>query len=144
MTAKSASPIGYLANKAARAFNRTMERRLRELGVLPAQFPVLLALEDGCARSQKSLVEIVGTEQPTMVVNLARMERDGLISRETDPADRRSTLIRLTPDAIAKAKSVAAIRDEINASASQGLSIDEVASLRLFLLYIIDNLNKYQ
>lgn len=47
-----------------------------------------------------TLARLARIEQPTMAATLTRMARDGLIVRRPDPADKRSSLIRLTPAAL--------------------------------------------
>lgn len=84
---------GYVTNRAARAFIRALDRRL--LNGSAGQMPVFLALVDGAAYTQTELARIASVEQPTMANTLARMERDGLIERTPDPADRRSSLVSL-------------------------------------------------
>lgn len=87
---------GYLANHMARLFFTGLARRIRPLGLAPAQFMALLELwqEDGL--TQKQLVERLDVEQATMANTLARMERDGLVLRRPNPEDARSRQICLT------------------------------------------------
>ena len=84
--------IGYLTNLAGRLLVRALERRIPGGGAGP--MPVFLALSDGKALPQKELARRAAVEQPTMAKMLARMERDGMLSGEPDPTDRRSTLLR--------------------------------------------------
>ena len=86
--------VGYLTNLTGRLLVRALERRLE--GGFAGPMPVFLALSDGKALPQKELARMAAVEQPTMANTLARMERDGLVSREPDPNDGRSTLLRLT------------------------------------------------
>src|SRR3954467_10182322 len=85
---------GYVTNRAARLFVRALDRRL--LNGSAGQMPVFLALIDGDAFTQTELARIASVEQPTMANTLQRMERDGLIDRTPDPADKRSTLVSLS------------------------------------------------
>jgi DNA-binding MarR family transcriptional regulator len=102
------STPGHLIALAARGFARLSEARLRPLGFGVGHLPVLVALRDGRASTQRDLARFAKIEQPPMAQMLARMERDGLIRRAPDPADGRSSRITLTrvakarlPDAIA-------------------------------------------
>ena len=102
------STPGHLISLAARGFARLSEARLKPLGFGVGHLPVLVALRDGKASTQRDLARFAKVEQPPMAQMLARMERDGLIRREPDPADGRSSRITLTdvaeerlPDAIA-------------------------------------------
>lgn len=87
---------GYLMNRIARQFAQLLGERLRPLGLMPAQFPILLALWQRDGQSQHELVAGANLRQATIANTLARMERDGLIRRVPNPADARSRLITLT------------------------------------------------
>lgn len=90
---------GYLANHMARLFAQRLAERIRPLGIVPGQFPVLLALWEKDGVTQKHLVEELAVEQPTIANTLARMERDGLVERRTDVSDSRSKRVHLTAKA---------------------------------------------
>jgi len=77
------------------AFN-THEARLRPLGFGMSHLPVLIALEDGGALSQKELAQAARVEQPTMAEMLSRMERDGVVERAPNPNDKRASLTSLS------------------------------------------------
>lgn len=87
---------GYMTNWAARLFAKMVDRQLKPYGITSAHLPILFALGDGKALSQKALTEAAAVEQPTMAATLSRMERDGLITRIQDPDDKRSSLFSLT------------------------------------------------
>lgn len=86
---------GHFISRIHRGMTRIGDARLKELGFATAQLPVLGALRDGRRLSQTELARLARVEQPTMAQLLARMERDGLIRREPDPSDRRSSLSTL-------------------------------------------------
>src|SRR4029077_825704 len=90
---------GHRTGGAAGAFARLSEPRLKPLGFGVGHLPVLVALQDGQAGSQRDLARFARIEQPSMAQMLARMERDGLIIRMPDPADGRSSQISLTETA---------------------------------------------
>lgn len=117
---KREESAGYMTNWAARLFARRIERRLKPLGLSPAYLPVIFALGDGGALSQKDLVARAAVEQPTMAATLARMERDGLLRKQADPRDRRSQLYTL--DRHAK-EAVAGVRMAALASNEEALSV---------------------
>ena len=119
---------GYLANWAARLFARELERQLQPTGIAPAYMPVMFALGDGRALTQKELARRAAVEQPTMAATLNRMERDGFISRSTNPADRRSAQIALTPAGIALVPEVERVVQTTNSLALTGLSPTEQAA----------------
>ncbi len=87
---------GYLANLMARLFARHLLRRIKPLGIVPGQFPALLALWERDGQTQKELVAQLDIEQATMANTLARMERDGLVQRTPHPTDARAQQVWLT------------------------------------------------
>lgn len=146
MTARPGEPftrdasVGYQINHLARLLAQALHQRIVPLGVVPGQFAQLLALFEQDGLSQRELCDRVRIEQPTMANTLQRMERDGLIRREPDPADRRRTRTVLTSRARdLEAQLVAAAR-KVNAAATSGLSDPEVTAFLTTTARIIDNL----
>ena len=91
MALNRTTSVGYLTNLAGRLLVRELERHLAPLGLSPGHMPVLLALEDGSALTQKALTERAGVKQATMAATITRMERDGLVTLLPNPDDGRST-----------------------------------------------------
>lgn len=137
MTLTRETSIGYLSNWAARLFTRAIERRLAPAGIATAYLPVLFALGDGTAMTQKALAQRAAVEQPTMAATLKRMERDGLVQRRPDPADRRSALVALTPLASGQLDRVQTVVEQINAMAMANLQPAEQQALLTHLLQVI-------
>jgi DNA-binding MarR family transcriptional regulator len=116
---------GYVTNRAARLFIRALDRRL--LHGSAGQMPVFLALMDGSAYTQTELARLASVEQPTMANTLGRMERDGLIARTPDPADRRSSLVSLNKLGRTRAGEAMAAALAVNEAAFATLDADERA-----------------
>src|ERR1700754_2809691 len=114
---------GYVTNRAARLFVRALARRLRNGSA--GQMPVFLALMDGSAYTQTELARLASVEQPTMANTLGRMERDGLIAREPDPDDRRSSLVSLNKLGRKRAAEAMEVALEVNEAAFAPLSATE-------------------
>ncbi len=132
--------VGYLTNWAARLLARTMDERLRPLGLSSGQLPVFFALAGGDELTQRDLARLAGIEQPTMAATLARMDRDGLVSRRPDPRDGRSALIRLTQEAMEKVPGVVGAVATVNGQALSGFGEGEADHLRSMLLRVTANL----
>lgn len=128
-----------LISQAARALARLSDARLKGLGLAIGQLPVFVALKDGAQLSQKELARIAGVEQPSMAQLLARMERDGLIHREPDPADGRSSLISLSDSAIALQAPAREILFQGNREALAGFEQAEIDQLVSLLGRVIAN-----
>jgi DNA-binding MarR family transcriptional regulator len=132
--------LGYQVNLLARLLEQALRREIADHGVVPGQFPALLNLfqEDGL--TQAELTRRAGVEQPTMANTLNRMERDGLITRVADPADRRRVRVHLTPHARRLEPALAAAGREVNGRATHGLTRDEVDAFLATLARLADNL----
>ncbi|MFO1048730.1 MAG: winged helix DNA-binding protein [Geminicoccaceae bacterium] len=136
------STPGHLISLAARGFARLSEARLKPLGFGVGQLPVLVALRDGRAGTQRDLARVARTEQPPMAQMLARMERDGLIRRERDPADGRSSRVLLTEAARARLPEAVAVLLQGNREVLRGFSDEEAGLLVGLLTRLIANLDR--
>jgi MarR family transcriptional regulator for hemolysin len=130
---------GHFFSRIARGMTRIGDMRLRELGFATAQLPVLTALKDGAKLSQTELARWAKVEQPTMAQLLSRMERDGIVRREPDPADGRSSLISLTDRARANLPAGREILIQGNKDITHGLSEADVATLLSLLERVLAN-----
>lgn len=136
------STPGHLISLAARGFARLSEARLKPLGFGVGHVPVLVALREGRTATQRDLARFARIEQPPMAQMLARMERDGLIRREPDPADGRSAQVLLTETAEARLPGAIACVFQGNAEALAGFSAEETAQLVALLGRLIANLDR--
>lgn len=140
MTFEREKSSGYMINWAARMMARAIDRRLKGTGISSGCMPVIFALGNGAALSQKQLAEMAAIEQPTMAATLSRMERDGLIRRRTNPDDRRSALVSLTAEAMAKTQKVREAGQSVNARALADFSEEERALFLAMLKRVVDAL----
>ncbi|UAL13091.1 MarR family transcriptional regulator [Caulobacter segnis] len=136
------STPGHLISLASRGFTRLSEARLKPLGFGVGHLPVLVALRDGQASTQRDLARFARTEQPPMAQMLARMERDGLIARTPDPADGRSSLITLTQAAQARLPDAIDTLLQGNREVLSGFTDAETAQLVDLLTRLIANLDR--
>lgn len=136
-----ALPALLVANL-ARTLSRVADSRFREVGLSIGQMPVLAALRDGTKLSQRELAIRAGVEQPSMAQLLFRMERDGLIKREPDPEDGRSSLISLSDHALSLVEPVRAIISKGNSEAIVGFTSSEVHALTEMLLRMMENVGE--
>jgi MarR family transcriptional regulator, transcriptional regulator for hemolysin len=136
------STPGHLISLAARGFARLSEARLKPLGFGVGHLPVLVALREGRASTQRDLARFAKIEQPPMAQMLARMERDGLIRRTPDPADGRSSRITLTAAAEARLPDAIAVLLRGNHEALGDFTDEEGALLVALLKRLIATLDR--
>ena len=97
-----------------------------------------LAACDGV--SQLDLVRATHLRPPTVSVILRRMEEEGLVTRKTDPSDRRTIRVYLTDKGISLDKENIKRIKELDAIALSGLSEEEISALMALLPKIRNNL----
>ena len=136
------STPGHLISLASRGFTRLSESRLKPLGFGVGHLPVLVALQEGLASSQRDLARFARIEQPSMAQMLARMQRDGLITRTPDPLDGRSSHVALTEAARGRLPDAIAVLFQGNQEALAGFTAQESAQLAALLGRLIDNLDR--
>lgn len=136
------STPGHLISLAARGFARLSEARLKPLGFGVGHLPVLVALRDGRASTQRDLARFAKIEQPPMAQMLARMERDGLIQRAPDPADGRSSRITLTATAEARLPDAISTLLRGNREVLRDFTDEEAGLLVTLLTRLIANLDR--
>ena len=132
--------VGYWLTLATQAFHRAVSDEVAPHGITYRQSMVLawLALEGEL--SQAELATKMMVEPPTLVGILDRMERDGWITRNGCPSDRRKKLIRATRAAEPVWEKIAEGGRRVRARATEGLSEEELETLKQLLGRVNRNL----
>ena len=94
-----------------------MVARLNRLATQRARIPLpfaqgrlLSTIEDQGEARISDLAALDHCSQPTMTLQVRRLEDAGLVTRATDPADARAVLIRITPKGVQTLRRVRADR----------------------------------
>ncbi|HYI18124.1 MAG TPA: MarR family transcriptional regulator [Solirubrobacteraceae bacterium] len=120
-----------LASSLRLALARTARRLRQEAGTgLSPSLTAALATVERCGPLTPS--ELAGLERvarPTVTRVLIRLEEAGLISRTPDPADRRSTLVAITPAGAALLAEARTRKDAFLSERLDGLSPADRATL---------------
>ncbi len=83
--------------QAARHMTRFYDACFAEVGLRGAQYTILTYLWRSGPLTMNGLADAMVMDRTTVGHNMKPLERDGLVSVEVDPEDRRSRLISLTP-----------------------------------------------
>jgi DNA-binding MarR family transcriptional regulator len=100
----------------------------------------MLWIEDGI--TQRELSRRVGLREPTTVTALKGLEKAGFIHRWQSPEDRRKLHVYLTPKARQLRATLAPYVVEVNEKAVEGLTAEEVRTLRDLLRKVANNLSE--
>ena len=116
-----------LANKLRPTVTR-LARRLRQqdhTGLGPTMTAALSSINKQGGLTHGELAAIEQVSPPTITAIVGKMETLGLVTRETDPADRRVTRIRITASGVDQLDEVRSRRTSWLASRMNSLSDDE-------------------
>jgi DNA-binding MarR family transcriptional regulator len=87
--------LPYLLARASHLVSGEFHEHLRANGVPVMHWRVMASLWDG-PKSVREVADIILQQQPTVSKLLGRMQRQGLVGRATDAADRRRSVVSLT------------------------------------------------
>jgi DNA-binding MarR family transcriptional regulator len=84
--------------RAARALARRFDEALRPFGLTNGQFSLLMSLNRPKPPGMASVASLLAMDRTTLTAALKPLERRGLVEVAPDPEDRRSRLLKLTPE----------------------------------------------
>jgi DNA-binding MarR family transcriptional regulator len=87
--------------RAARELARRFDEALRPLCLTNGQFSLLMSLNRPEPPRMGPVAVLLAMDRTTLTAALKPLERRGLVDVTTDPADRRSRLLKLTPQGTA-------------------------------------------
>jgi DNA-binding MarR family transcriptional regulator len=109
------------------------EKRLAPFGLTVPQYFVFNALWMGDGISIGELVERVSLDSSTLTGIIDRMEKNELVERRSNPIDRRSVFIFLTPKAKAVGPHILEFADELDDALREPFNKDEMAGFEKVL-----------
>ena len=124
---------GFLILALHRATHATLQAlavRLADLNLTASEINVLANLADGRTRSIGELGSDTATKPTTLTSVLDRLVRKGYVTRELDPADRRSFRVSLTAAGRGVAGAVRAAAEDLESTALAVLSDADLAGFR--------------
>jgi MarR family transcriptional regulator, organic hydroperoxide resistance regulator len=117
-------------HRATHATLHVLAGRLAYLNLSASEINVLANLADGRNRNVGDIASDTATKPTTLTSVLDRLERRGYLTRDLDPADRRSFLVSLTADGRRAAGAARAAIADLERAALTGVSDAELAGFR--------------
>jgi DNA-binding MarR family transcriptional regulator len=129
-----------LLRRAWYSLNQAFRRRILHLRVTPDQFTVLRTLVEAGAGglTQREIAETISSDPNTIASLLERMEKNELIERAEDKADRRARRIRLAPHGRKTYKTVRAIAIDLQSEIMQAIPEADRETLLAHLATLAD------
>jgi DNA-binding MarR family transcriptional regulator len=109
-------------HRATHATLYALTTRLADLDLPAADINALANLAGGEGRTVGALAAATATRPSTLTSLLDRLTRRGYLERQSDPADRRSFVIVLTPDGLAAARRAAEAIADLERQALAGMT----------------------
>ena len=138
---RAAEPISSLIPMVAKAHRKLAGSLLHDLGLAAGQELLLMLLWDESPQSQADLTRQLMVEPPTTAKMLARLERNGVISRDRSRVDRRVVLVSLTDEGRALEEPVRAAWEALEELTTAGLTEAECDQLRSLLARLAGSLS---
>ncbi|WP_436761175.1 MarR family winged helix-turn-helix transcriptional regulator [Streptosporangium sp. V21-05] len=134
------SDLNCLMATATRGHRVLLAGLLAEIDLYPGQERVMGALWDNGPQSQNCLARIVGIDVSTMTKTLQRLERSGFVSRRPDLANRRISIVDVTPRGHALRPEVDRVLAEMHRRMTEGLTAGQTEELSALLSVVRNNL----
>ena len=117
---------------AAHRIRTRADASLREYGLSLPAYKLLRSLENS-DQSMREVSEILHVSPRTVTDMIDSLSARGLVARGPHPADRRVTLLSLTPDGRRQLAAAAALAERSHSAAMSGLSSQDQQTLRRLL-----------
>ena len=126
--------IEFLILCTAQLYSRMLNAALAPYGITLRQAQVIFWLAyEGKPLPQQGLATRMHLEPPTLVGILDRMERDGWISRQDCPGDRRKKMIQLEPQVESIWKKIVTAAHAVRSQATKSFGPGQLEQLKMLL-----------
>lgn len=118
-----------------------VDRLLEEKGIYFGQPPILRFLSENPNATQKDIADSLGISPASVAVSVKRMEKSGIISRETDKDDARRNNLLLTEKGVELEKFARQTFDAVDNAKLSALSEEEVLLMLSVIKKMTNNLS---
>lgn len=124
---------GFIIRRAHQIVAALFDEAAADLGITTTQYSVLHTLRAMPGTDQISLCALTGIDRSTATMVLRLLEENGLITRTSDPADRRRNLLALTENGAALLLKAEPVTHVISDQMRTVLSEQELSMLKTLL-----------
>ncbi|GIJ41805.1 MarR family winged helix-turn-helix transcriptional regulator [Micromonospora andamanensis] len=125
--------LGWMLGVVFRAYIRAADHVVGDLPGGPRGYQVLTSADREPARNQGAIAEELGIDRTVLTYLIDDLERDGLVVRRPDPADRRSRLVTPTDAGRDAARQRREALGAVESRLLRALSPEQASTLRALL-----------
>jgi DNA-binding MarR family transcriptional regulator len=129
-------------NDASYLFGKYLCNELEQIGMRSSYRHVMKPLMDNESLTQLELVKITKLKAPTISITLRNMEREGIVRREKNDADRRETHVYITDKGREMHSKILESLEKAEKVMLNGITDKELKSVRTILDKMSKNLNE--
>lgn len=129
-------------NDASFMFGKYVSRELEAIGMRTSYRHVMKPLMEHDGLTQLELVNITKLKAPTISITLRNMEREGIVRREKNDADRRETHVYITERGREMHKKILEAFERAEQVMLKDISEKELITAQKILAKMTDNLHK--
>ncbi|MCR4429930.1 MAG: MarR family transcriptional regulator [Tepidanaerobacteraceae bacterium] len=133
--------VAFVTNKASKMMADAFNKRLIELGITRVQWIALYYLGKYEGISQKDLAKKMNIKCSTVARLLDRMEKEGSVTRRSDPQDRRIIRLKLTEKGKELREKFLPECEKMSELFASGITDDEIETFTRVLKKMMDNIN---
>jgi DNA-binding MarR family transcriptional regulator len=138
----SRDSLGFLVADIARLMRRAFARRLKGSSLTLAQARALVYVSRNEGLRQVELAAQLEVQPITLARLIDQLEKDGLVERRADPADRRAYRLHLKPAAAPHLAAIGQVAKTIRSQALRDMEEREAAAMHAGLQKIHQNLSR--
>ncbi len=112
----------------------------RHMGMSRARWAILNRLSREESLTQAVLAQRLNVDAAAITRQVKQLEREGLVTRWSDPKDNRYTVVALTAQGRSFVETQRSVRDEFERIVTADLSVEEIDHMRSCLLHMRRNL----
>jgi MarR family transcriptional regulator for hemolysin len=136
--------LGLTIKNTVMVMHKAFDYDLRKtVGISLTQAKVIMALAIKDGMSQKEIADGICVESPTLVPTIDKMEREGLVERRQDAADRRNNRVYLTDRSRSLHSTIDETTGRVRKMAYKGISKPDLETTMRVLDTIAKNATDY-
>ncbi len=133
-TDETTNIIGYRLRRAQLAVFQKFNSEFEALGLRPAEYSVLVLIDNNPGRKQTEIAEVLGIKRANFVTLINRLEERGLTERRVAAGNRRANALHLTPAGVRFLRQARARQAEFEADCVDKLGGPEARDMLISLL----------